>query len=236
MSKTGRRRLEVVKSLLPERVSSLLDIGSGTISADYPFLENADSIVCIDWRLRIIGAKPEKIKAVEGDFLDIEFGGQTFDAIVCADVFEHILLERESDFADRCCQLLKPDGTLVLSTPHLGRYAWLDPYEVKSRLHRILASMGFYQGPHNGFCDIRKGHKHYTEGELVDCFSPLEPVKVERWGYLYDPLASWSDAIDRKLGVAPWRNWVEHRLASEYAKDPGQEAFNIAIRFRKPGV
>jgi len=222
-----------VGSLLPERVTSLLDIGSGNLSPLYPFLHRADSIVCVDWNLRVEGEKPANIEVMEEDFLDLDFHGRRFQAIVCADVFEHILLEKENVFAWRCVELLEPGGVLVLSTPHLGAYAWLDPYQVKPAVHRFLARFGLYQGPHNGSCDIRKGHKHYSADELVTQFAPLEPIDFRRWGRFYDPLSSWADAIHRKLGVAPWRSWIYRRLEEEYGTEPQEEAFNIAIKFCK---
>lgn len=46
------------------------------------------------------------------------FGQERYDAIVCADVLEH--LRRPEDVLTACRRLLKPDGILLLSVPNAG--------------------------------------------------------------------------------------------------------------------
>jgi SAM-dependent methyltransferase len=184
--------------------------------------------------MRVSGAIPSNIDVLEGNFLEMPLPERQFSAVICSDVFEHVPIEQEAAFAQRCADLLAPGGSLIVSTPHRGTFAWLDPYEVKPALHRVLAKFGMYSATHNGFCDIRKGHKHYSASELVSAFAPLEPVEVIRWGYLFDPLSSWTDALGRKLGPLPWRGWIDRRLTEEYSTEHGDDAFNIAINFRKP--
>ena len=97
--------------------------------------------------------------------------------MIAADVFEHILLEQEPLFVSKCVSALKPGGRMIISVPHQGTFAYLDPYQVKPTIHRTLARLGLYKGVHNGCCDIRKGHKHYSLEELTDKFSELTRLK-----------------------------------------------------------
>lgn len=212
----------------------MLDVGCGPIFPDYPFLGDAEQVVCIDWNVRVVGDIPKRIEVIEGNFLQIELPQPSFDVIICSDVFEHIPLEQETAFAQKCIAHLADGGALIVSTPHAGRYARLDPYQIKPMVHRWLHRLGLYSRLHNGSCDIRKGHKHYRKAELAEHFVPLRITGAETWGYLYDPLLSWADAIAGKLGGFPMRQTLQTRCAAEYAHDYGDRAFNIALRLQRP--
>jgi SAM-dependent methyltransferase len=229
----GAQRVGVIRDLLGEPVGSLLDIGSGRVAPDYPYLDLARRITCIDWNPRIIPPTPAKIEIRSGNFLDMDIPEGSYDAAICADVFEHVPLEQEAAFAAACVRALRPGGLLIVSVPHAGRHAWLDPYQVKPALHRTLARLGLYRRTHNGFCDIRKGHKHYSTDEIETAFAPLVPVATRRWGYLSDPLLSWSEGLGRKTGIAPFRGRLARGCAVEFGRDYGSESFNLAVALRK---
>lgn len=230
----GQQRVAMVKELLPTGLETMLDVGCGRVSPDYPYLDHAARITCVDWNPRIIEPVPDQIAVRSGDFLEMDFEEGSFDAVLCADVFEHVALEQEASFAAGCARFLKPGGTLVVSVPHAGTYAWLDPFEVKPFWNRVQHHLGMHPQMHNGFCDIRKGHKHYTEAELRAAFAPLELTETRRWGYLYDPLASWADGLQRKLGFAPGAARIAQACTTEYGQDFGEKSFNIAVAFTKP--
>ena len=234
MAQNGTNRKNVILDLLPSHSQSLLDIGCGVLSEDYPYLDSADHIVAADWNLRIVEPLPDKIETVEGDFMTVDFGGRVFDTIVLADVFEHVPIEAEREFADRCIELLKPGGDLVISVPHAGTFALLDPYRVKPFVHRQLWRLGLYKHTHNGDCDIRKGHKHYRLEELSEAFSPLAVDESRRWGYFFDPLDSWLSSIVARTKWFPGYKTVERRCAVEGERDYADKAFNVALRLTKP--
>lgn len=229
----GAQRIEVIRDLLGGPVGSLLDIGSGRVAPDYPYLDLARRITCVDWNPRIIPPVPDRIEIRSGDFLDMDIPAESYDAAICADVFEHVPLEQEAAFAAACIRALRPGGLLVVSVPHAGRHAWLDPYQVKPALHRALSRLGLYRRTHNGFCDIRKGHRHYSLAEIETAFAPLEVVATRRWGYLCDPLLSWSEGLGRKIGVAPLRGRLAQGCAAEFGRDYGPASFNMAMALRK---
>jgi 2-polyprenyl-3-methyl-5-hydroxy-6-metoxy-1,4-benzoquinol methylase len=227
-------RTSIIRSLLPERLTQLLDVGCGPISSDYPFADKALRVTCIDWNLQTPPSLPSNIECLCADFTSIDLPPGSYDSVIAADVFEHILLEQEPLFVSKCVSALKPGGSMIISVPHQGTFAYLDPYQVKPTIHRILARLGLYKGVHNGCCDIRKGHKHYSLEELVDKFSGLRVSQVVYFGYFFDPLFSWAVALSRGSGKLPGFSWLQQALRRELDRDYGQRSFNIAVSFYKP--
>jgi 2-polyprenyl-3-methyl-5-hydroxy-6-metoxy-1,4-benzoquinol methylase len=215
-------------------VERMLDVGCGPIKSDYGYSGFAKDITCVDWNVRVAPDIPSHITVIDGDFTKMDFDLASFDLIICADVFEHVQLEAEAGFVDRCYDLLKPGGQLIVSVPHSGRYAWLDPYDLKPRAQRILSKFGLYSALHNGTCDIRKGHHHYSEQSLAQKFIKFDKQAVRRFGLLAEPLFAWTASL-RKRGVPmPGQNWILRKLRAEAVTDPGRAAYSIVIRFQKP--
>jgi 2-polyprenyl-3-methyl-5-hydroxy-6-metoxy-1,4-benzoquinol methylase len=227
-------RISVIRSLLPERPTRLLDVGCGPITADYPFADKALRVTCIDWNLKTPSSLPSNVECLNADFTSIDLPPNAYDSVIAADVFEHILLEQESLFVSKCVSVLRPGGSMVISVPHQGTFAYLDPYQVKPTIHRILARFGLYKAVHNGCCDIRKGHKHYSLEELIDKFSPLQVSQVVYFGYFFDPLVTWAFALSRGSGRLPGFSWLQRARLRELDRDYGQRSFNIAVSFCKP--
>jgi predicted SAM-dependent methyltransferase len=212
----------------------LLDVGCGPVLPDYAYADKARHILCIDWNLVKVGDPPAHVECNSGDFLKAPLEDEYYDVIVAADVFEHIKLEDEPNFIKKCVSVLRPNGRLVLSVPHKGTFAWLDPYEVKPLRDRLRAKLGLFDKLHNGDCDIRKGHKHYTLEEISRQFDELRVEKVVYWGHLFDPLLSWAFAILGQGSKSPLVRWLERRTEAEQSRDFGAASFNMAVVFVKP--
>lgn len=233
MSVNGLHRNLMVCSLLPDRSFRLLDIGCGPLTPSYFYSDKALQVTCVDWKLHRVEPIPTNIECIEGDFAAVELPLCSYDTIIIADVFEHIQIEQESLFIRKCVSILKPGGNLIVSVPHRGTFAWLDPYNVKPTIHHLLWRLALYKRVHNGFCDIRKGHKHYLVEELVEKFKPLQLERAIYWGYFFDPLLSWAIALSRgKLNFSWLRSWSSW----EFKREWGKRAFNVALRFKKPEV
>ncbi len=86
-------RTSVVRSLLPANSDQLLDVGCGTIGPTYPYADHAASVTCVDWKLRVVEPVPRNVSYLEGDFTKMALPQGTFDIVIAADVFEHILLD-----------------------------------------------------------------------------------------------------------------------------------------------
>jgi 2-polyprenyl-3-methyl-5-hydroxy-6-metoxy-1,4-benzoquinol methylase len=182
------------------------------------------------------GSPSSNVECFEGDFISLDLASNAYDSIIAADVFEHILLEQESLFVSKCVSALRPGGYVVISVPHQGTFACLDPHRIKPAIHRILARLHLYKRIHNGCCDIRKGHKHYSLQELTDKFNPLQPSQVVYFGYVFDPLLSWAVALSRGSGRIPRFSWLQRACRKELDRDYGQRSFNVALSFHKPAL
>ena len=57
-------------------------------------------------------------RCMRGDVMDLPepFGAEEFDAVVAGELLEH--LEDPAEFLRRCLKVLRPGGTMVLSTPN----------------------------------------------------------------------------------------------------------------------
>jgi SAM-dependent methyltransferase len=227
-------RTSVILSLIPQQSDTLLDVGCGPITDAYPYANRAREAVCTDWKLKTFGPIAGNIKLLEGDFTNLDLPRDSFETIIAADVFEHVALEQEAAFIEKCRTILKPGGNLILSVPHRGTFAWLDPYQVKPAIHWVLWHLGLFTHTHNGYCDIRKGHKHYTLKELKTQFENFELEQVVYSGYFFDPILSWATALSRGKDSFPAYQTLERACRGEYARDYGERSFNIAVRFRKP--
>jgi 2-polyprenyl-3-methyl-5-hydroxy-6-metoxy-1,4-benzoquinol methylase len=227
-------RTSVIRSLLPNQPTRLLDVGCGPITSDYPFADKAERVTCVDWNLKTPSSLPSNVECLCADFTSMELPPESYDSVIAADVFEHILLEQEPLFVDKCISALRPGGSMIISVPHSGTFACLDPYQVKPTIHRILSRLRLYKGVHNGCCDIRKGHKHYSLEELSEKFSALRVSKVVYFGYLFDPLFNWAVALSRGTGKIPGFSWLQRALRKELDRDYGRRSFNIVVSFTKP--
>jgi SAM-dependent methyltransferase len=226
-------RTQIVRSLIPDRSERLIDVGCGPITPNYPYADKALRVTCIDWKLKVFGTPPSNIEFLDGDFTELELGNLSCDTIVAADVFEHLPIESESLFAKRCTSLLKPGGQIIISVPHQGTYAFLDPYRIKPAIQRLLWHVGLYNNIHNGYCDIRKGHKHYVVQELVELFKPLRLLDIVYYGYFFDPLLTWAVALSRGSQF-PGYSWLEKACRKEFECNYGPRSFNVALKFWKP--
>ena len=231
---TSRARKSRILRLLPEPCPRLLDVGCGPLTRGYPYAERAGHVTAVDWVLKVVEPLPANVTALHCDFTKEDPQGRDFDAIIAGDVFEHVLLEDEPVFARRCAELLRPGGTLIVSVPHAGRFAWLDPYGIKPGLERMAQRLGASRRLHNGTCDIRKGHRHYTIDELTAAFPDLRPVAIERWGRLYEPLSAWALSLEKRGLPIPLRGRLAAGLHREAETDQGDDAYSLAIAFRKP--
>ena len=232
-------RKSIVSALLPNRSERLIDVGCGPITASYPYATKARSVTCVDWKLQIFGSIPPNIKYLDGDFVEVNLAQESFDTLIAADVFEHVSLERERLFIEKCVSVLKPGGYLILTVPHQGMFAYLDPYRVKPAIQRSLWWLGLYKSTYNGNCDIRKGHKHYTVEEIVEKFNQFQLMQVVYFGFLFDPLLSWATALSNACGHFqdyrfPGYRWLERATVRELARDYGHWSFNVALKFCKP--
>jgi predicted SAM-dependent methyltransferase len=130
---------------------------------------------------------------------DTGFKDEFFDVIVFNEVIEH--LKKESVALDELYRILKPKGTLILTTPHKGLFSFMDTdnyvYFIRTRfpmLYKKFYRMRFRKQHER----IKPGydipHKHYSFRDLkkiLDCSAFGKNYKIKkmfRSGLLLGPL------------------------------------------------
>lgn len=140
----------------------------------------------------------------------IPFKSASFDTVVCSEVVEHLAVELERPALEEMRRVLRISGRLLLTTPHAGAFAWLDPMDAKRRL-------GLRPG---------KGHKHYSVPEISQLLSGLFVIDhLDLNSFLFHPIST-------ALGVGN-----QHRLRRlrealsdwDYTHHFGRASFNMAL-------
>jgi SAM-dependent methyltransferase len=140
----------------------------------------------------------------------LPFTTAAFDAVTFVEVLEHLPPNLERASLQEIRRVLKEDGVLLLTTPHRGWFAWLDPMDAKRRL-RI----------HRG-----KGHKHYSMEEirsLLDGLFEIEDIHLS--SFVFHPISTW-------LGIGNRNRWPRFRAALsdwDYRHTFGSASFNLAL-------
>lgn len=94
----------------------LLDLGCGDVPYFHMYKDSVDEVICIDWGNSSLDISHLDIEA------DLNLGlpmieSETFDTIICTDVFEHIY--NPELLFNELGRVLKPSGKLILAVPFL---------------------------------------------------------------------------------------------------------------------
>jgi SAM-dependent methyltransferase len=113
MVKSGGRRIGLFAAMKPGR---LLDVPAGAGRQARALGELGYQVVTAD--LAPAGPAREKIMAVNADAnVPLPFRSASFDYILSREGIEH--LENQTGFIAECARLLRPGGTIVLTTPNV---------------------------------------------------------------------------------------------------------------------
>ncbi|MBI5324210.1 MAG: class I SAM-dependent methyltransferase [Ignavibacteriae bacterium] len=122
-------RLKLSYNWLPEGIDNLLDGGCSYGYGTRFFRKKSKNVYGID-------LNPKHIEIAVKRYTDInfkccslehtEFESNFFDAIVINDVLEHT--HDKIQTLNEMHRILKPGGTIIISTPHKGLFTFLDPY------------------------------------------------------------------------------------------------------------
>ena len=113
-----RDRFKVIRGMVDGSVR-VLDIGCGSSR----ILQSLPQAVGLDMQIRKLRwLRAPGRQLVQGSLSELPFPDETFDAVICSEVIEHIARE-DIDLSDMV-RVLAPGGLLVLGTPDYGRWTW----------------------------------------------------------------------------------------------------------------
>ena len=78
----------------------------------------------------------EDVELLRADIRDLPFESESFDVVVCFEVIEHV--ERQADALAELKRVLRPDGTLLISSPNRDVYTPGNPHHVHEYLPEEL--------------------------------------------------------------------------------------------------
>lgn len=112
----GKQFLERVKPYLPETAKTVVDFGAGAGHFS-EYLADAGYEVRIFEPSKDI-VMPKLLERSNVSWVDPDNPGEPADILFCLEAIEHIIEEELDSFFTRMKALVKPGGTIVISTPH----------------------------------------------------------------------------------------------------------------------
>jgi len=120
MYDTNKRLQVVYEELLTENLKGkkVLDAGCGTGWFSRAAVERGATVTSMDIGPGLLKQVAKKCKStrVVGSIMEMPFKAKTFDVVVTSEVIEHVPQPFEA--LKECYRVLKPGGTLVLTTPN----------------------------------------------------------------------------------------------------------------------
>ncbi len=176
------------------------------------------------------------------DGLRLPFADRSFDIVVMLEVLEHV--SDEVPLLSEAHRVLRPGGLLILTTPHAGRWKFLDPDNFKFRapwLHRIgygLLGRGDeyrrrFEGTTFGSFATqgrKPWHRHYTVDEVCSLAEGLEARTTHLSGGLVFTLALVASYFSVKL-FGRWVWPIPRLLTSDDREVP--HGYQLAMTFRR---
>lgn len=204
----------------------VLEAGAGEgYGAQLLLAGGAASVLALDYDAAAVAhlaARYPGLVALRGDLQRLPLADGSVQCVISLQVVEH--LHDQAGFLDECARVLRPAGTLVVSTPN-----------------RATFSPG-RDAPRNPFHT-----RELTAGELAELLAPRFALS-RLWGVSHGPaLRRWErrhgSLVDAQLAGAPdtWPVPVRRRVASVTARhfavvsrDPTGSLDLLAVAWRRP--
>jgi len=231
-------RYRLLFDWLPEGAAPVLDVGCGNGIYTQHLARKCGGAVGVDHNEKnLLWARREfpQCEFVLSNGENLPFADASFGAVMLTEVLEHTRDDRET--LREIARVCRPGGTLLLSTPHRGLFAGLDPDNAFNSLFarvselRIPKPRGghFYEGFRFDW------HRHYSKHELLDALG--DGWRVEEIAYggllLYPLLYGVENAIDSFSSTRSY--WKDYRVLRrlrglDFALDFGELSYNIALK------
>jgi ubiquinone/menaquinone biosynthesis C-methylase UbiE len=111
--------LDFLRASTPAAGGRVLDVGCGSsrIIQDLPEAIGLDLLLP---KLRFLRARHGRL--LQGSVFSLPFRDESFDAVICSEVIEHI--PDVPEVLGEMTRVLRPAGTLIVGTPDYGRRLW----------------------------------------------------------------------------------------------------------------
>jgi SAM-dependent methyltransferase len=201
-------RYERAYNWTPEGIDALLDAGCAWGYGTRFFTAKAKKVVGLDPNddaIDVARGRYPHLTFFEGGLEHTDFEPESFDAIVCCDVLEHV--DNDRDCLSEIARILRPGGVLILTVPHDGLLSFLDPDNYGSSLlawakwrmpwlYRWYRRRTGRPAPPEQARPVRGAevHRHYSLEDLVelldrsDFAGGYEVLRVARTGFLLEAL------------------------------------------------
>jgi SAM-dependent methyltransferase len=242
LEEIGTGQAIVAATWLPS-AQRVLEIGCSTGYLTRLFADKAQSMFGLDMNqaaLRQAAKRNPSMHLACGDAEHLPFSDGAFDAIVMLEVIEHT--QSDAAAVAELRRVLKPGGVLILSTPHAGLFAWLDPYNVRRAIQRRLPvvsrlSEQLVRFSSGQFTDNLEWHRHYR---LVELRKMLERDFIIRTVYrggfwLYPVTAAMISVVGRLWNNRAVLKLMFRVLNWDFRQRAGSFSYNLMmLAVRRP--
>jgi len=217
------------------RSNNLLEIGCSEGYNLEVFKPKAENLYGVEPHLPAVEAAKNKFPNFE--FYQ-EFAEQThfkdnfFDNIILIEVFEHVTDEIKT--LNEAYRILNAKGNLILTTPHKGPLAFLDPENIKFRFKFKLKGRSFREG-------YEHTHRHYNLNEIM---ALLDKSKFKgkyiithqfRSGFILSLISTYLQILIKKIrgNEAGGFKYLKILSALDYRVPFGPYSLNLALCIKK---
>lgn len=236
MEELGTGQANVASAWLPSG-RRLLEIGCSTGYLTGRFLGKVERVFGFDinWQaLRHAKQRHPNVPIVCGSVEHLPFADGSFDVIVMLEVIEHT--ESDVSAVSEVRRVLKVGGTLILSTPNAGLFAFLDPFNLRRAIQRrfpiaygvVGRLVRFESGQ---FTDNLEWHRHYRLEELTSLLGRDFTIhSVYRGGLCLYPLMAATISLVARLWNDPTMlRWLFRLLNWDFHLRYGRLSYNLMI-------
>lgn len=169
-----RDRHKLAFDWLPVGCERVLDGGCAFGYGTAPLAVKAKVVCGCDPSPELIAQARKNCPGIQFEVCPLEktpYANESFDAIILTDVLEHVADEQAA--LNEMFRVLKPGGRLIITTPHRGLFAFMDPdnyaWHLRTRFprfHRWLFRMKHGRDP-TPKIGYEFKHRHYSLEDLI---------------------------------------------------------------------
>jgi len=233
---------KIAYNWLSDSNDCILEVGCSSGYFTNKLLNKAKKVCGLDVNEEHIDIAKKKyphiaFKAVDADTLP--YDDVSFDVVIMLEVYEHVS-NREKTI-NEVYRVLKPKGTLILTTPNKGMFAFLDSFNLKVQFKRILPVITRFleqkvqRYKNTQYTDNIQWHPHFSLSDVENSLSKQFTIeKVHRGGLFLFPLfAIFRSVLVRTIPIKFVFDFFIGVMNLDGAIRYGAAAYNLAIFAKK---